>query len=214
MWGSNYKQLLDEVFVISRIIKVEVSVIARLKGILCNLWTPWLSIVWHHRPSCQVSVDSRSPYWSTFGQHVTRYVGLHLTDMAVSVSAKVSVDMSTLSADLSVNMSAFSWSTIAQHISQHVDWESGDGFQQRDQPRVSQYVYRYGNRELAEISADMSIEYRPIVSTDTQPRNAQITQDLLKAKADNTYRDLDYFGYHKNRIQGWALRKIEGSPVL
>ena len=27
MWGTNYKQLLDEVFVISRIIKVEVSVI-------------------------------------------------------------------------------------------------------------------------------------------------------------------------------------------
>ena len=210
MWGTNHKQLLDEVFVISRIIKVEVSIIARLKGILCNLWTPWLSIVWHHRLLCQVSVDSRSPYWSTVGQHVNRYIGLHLTDMAVSVS----VDMSTLSADLSVNMSAFSRSTIAQHISQHVDWESGDGFQRRDEPGVSQYVYRYGNRELADISTDMSIEYQPIVSTDTQARNAQITQDLLKAEADNTYRDLDYFGYHKNQIQGCALRKIEGSPVL
>ena len=62
--------------------------------------------------------------------------------------------------------------------------------------------------------ADMSIEYRPIVLTDTQPRGAQITQDPLKAETDNTYRDLDYFGYHKNRIQGCALRKIEGSPVL
>ena len=37
MGGTNHKQLLDEVFVISRIIKVEVSIIARLKGILCNL---------------------------------------------------------------------------------------------------------------------------------------------------------------------------------
>ena len=67
---------------------------------------------------------------------------------------------------------------------------------------------------MADISADMSIEYWPIVLTNTQLRGAQITQDPLKAEADNTYRDLDYFGYHKNRIQGCALRKIEGSPVF
>ena len=124
MWGTNNKQWLDEVFVISRIIKVDVSITARLKTILCNLWTPRLSIVWHHQLLCQVSVDSQWPYWLTVGWHVNQYVGLHLTDMAVSVSANVSVDMSTLSADLSVNMSAFSRLTINQHISQHVDWES------------------------------------------------------------------------------------------
>ena len=89
MWGTNYKQLLDEVFVISGVIKVEVSVIARLMGILCNLWTPRLSIFWHHRPLCQVSVDSRSPYRLTVGRHVNRYVGLHSTDMVVSVSANI-----------------------------------------------------------------------------------------------------------------------------
>ena len=50
MWGTNNKQWLDEVFVISRIIKVDVSTIARLKRILCNLWTPRLSIDWHHQP--------------------------------------------------------------------------------------------------------------------------------------------------------------------
>ena len=174
----------------SRIIKVDVSIIARLKRILCNLWTPRLSIDWHHQPLCQVSVDSRWPYWLTVGWHVNQYVGLHLTDMAVSVSANVSVDMLTLSADLSVNMSAFSRLTINQHISQHVDWESGDRCQRRDRPRVSQYVNRYGDRELADISANMSIEYWPIVSTDTQLRGAQITQDPLKAEADNTYRNL------------------------
>ena len=142
MWGTNNKQWLDEVFVISRIIKVDVSIMARLKRILCNLWTPRLSIDWHHQPLCQVSVDSRWPYWLTVGWHVNQYVGLHLTDMAVSVSANVSFDMSTLSADLSVNMSAFSQLTINQHISQHVDWESGDRCQRRDRPRVSQYVNR------------------------------------------------------------------------
>ena len=214
MWGTNNKQWLDEVFVISRIIKVKVSVIARLKGILCNLWTPRLSIVWHHRPLCQVSVDSRWPYRLTVGRHVNQYVGLHSSDMVVSVLANISVDMSTLSADMSVNMSAFSRLTINQYISQHVDWESGDRCQRRDQPQVSQYVNRYGDRELADISADMSIEYWPIVSTDTQLRSEQITQDPLKVEADNTYRDLDYFGYHKNRIQGCALRITEGSPVL
>ena len=51
----------------------------------------------------------------------------------------------TLSASLSVDTSADSQSTITWHIGQYVDPES---------------VYRYGDQE----SADISIEYRPIVS--------------------------------------------------
>jgi len=61
------------------------------------------------------------PYQSAVGGHVNQYVGLHSTDIAASILANISVDMSTLSAYLSVNMSAFSRLTIAQHISQHVD---------------------------------------------------------------------------------------------
>ena len=122
--------------------------------------------------------------------------------------------MSTLSAYLSVNMSAFSQLTIAQHISRHVDWESGDGCQRRDRPGVSQNVNQYGDRELADISANMSIEYRPIVLTDTQPRGAQITQDPLTAKADNTYRDLGYFGYLKNWIQALLWGKLKGAQCF
>ena len=51
----------------------------------------------------------------------------------------------TLSANLSVDTSADSQSTITWHISRHVDPE---------------LVYAYGDQE----SADISIEYRPIVS--------------------------------------------------
>ena len=64
--------------------------------------------------------------------------------------------------------------------------------------RVSQYVHRYGDCELADIPAEISIEYPPVVSTNTRLRGTQITQDPLKDEADNTCRNLDYFGYHKN----------------
>ena len=219
MWGTNNKQWLDEVFVISRIIKVDVSITARLKTILCNLWTPRLSIVWHHQLLCQVSVDSQWPYWLTVGWHVNQYVGLHLTDMAVSVSANVSVDMSTLSADLSVNMSAFSRLTINQHISQHVDWESGDRCQRRDRPRVSQYVNR-----STDMATDSWLTYQPTCRLSIDPYCRPIlnwgVHKLHKIRwkprlitLTETY-NVDYFGYHKNQIQGCALRKTEGSPVL
>ena len=42
-------------------------------------------------------------------------------------------------------------------------------------PRVGRYVDRYGNRVSADILADTSIEYRPIVSTDTRQGGSQIT---------------------------------------
>ena len=53
-------------------------------------------------------------------------------------------------------------------------------------------------REIDRGSANMSIEYPPVVSTNTRLRGTQITQDPLKAVADNTSRNLDYFGYHKS----------------
>ena len=66
-----------------------------------------------------LSIDLSAVYWSTYRP--------------------------TLSANLSVDTSADSQSTITWHISQYVDPES---------------VYRYGDQE----SADISIEYRLIVS--------------------------------------------------
>ena len=45
---------------------------------------------------------------------------------------------------------------------------------------IGQYVNGYGDQELADISADMLIKYRLIASTDTQPRDAQITQDPIR----------------------------------
>ena len=91
---------------ISRIIKVEVSAIAKLKG-SCVICEP--SIKYHSAVMLsigQLSIAMSVDCWSTCQS-------IHSTDMAVSVSANISVDMSTLSADLSVDISAFSRSTIA-----------------------------------------------------------------------------------------------------
>ena len=69
----------------------------------------------------------------------------------------------TLSANLLVDMSADSRLTIIRCISWPMLADRSTG------------VGQYGERVLA----DMLIEYRPIVSTNTQLRGAQITQDLM-----------------------------------
>ena len=70
-----------------------------------------------------------------------------------------------LSANLSVDMSADSWLTIVQRISWLMLADRSTGGR----------PINYGEWVLA----DMLIEYQPIVSTNTQLRGAQITQDLM-----------------------------------
>ena len=77
--------------------------------------------------------------------------------------------------------------TIGQHTDQHcqpicwwtcqptLGWLSFDVSADRCWPTDWPGVGQYGKQVLA----DMLIEYRPIVSTNTQLRGAQITQDLM-----------------------------------
>ena len=210
MWGTNYKQLLDEVFVISRIIKVEVSAIAKLKG-SCVICEP--SIKYHSavmlsigQLSIAMSVDCwstcQSICWPTLDWYGSQCIGQHIGWHVNTISRSVSRHISILSVDYCLTHQPTCWLRVRWQMSAERS------------TRVSQYVHRYGDCELADIPAEISIEYPPVVSTNTRLRGTQITQDPLKDEADNTCRNLDYFGYHKNWFQGCAPRKTEGSPML
>ena len=62
-----------------------------------------------------------------------------------------------------------------------------------DLPGVGRYVDWYDDRVSADISANMSIEYRPILLTDTQPWGSQITQDPMKVIQTQSKPNPSYF---------------------
>lgn len=63
-------------------------------------------------------------------------------------------------------------------------------------PEVGRYVDGYDDQVSADISADTSIEYRPILSTDTWPRESQIPMKVIEtqSKLNPSYFLMECFG--------------------
>ena len=50
-------------------------------------------------------------------------------------------------------------------------------------PGVGRYVDWYDDQVSADISADTSTKYRPILSTDTRPRGSQIPMKVIQTQS-------------------------------